>query len=159
MNKLVAVSGYFNPLHSGHLNLFEKAKKLGDRLMVIVNNDEQVKLKGSVPFMTETERLQIISGLKYVDGVVLSIDKDSSVCKTLRFLHPDIFANGGDRAMENTPEIFVCKELGIKTVFGIGGGKIQSSSELIKSAIKSASTYSNTKLLNQYQNEKEMGKL
>lgn len=121
----VATSGYFNPLHVGHLRLLEEAKLLGDYLIVIVNNDEQVKLKGSKPFMNETERCEIVRGIRYVDSVVLSIDNDRTVCKTLEMIKPDIFAKGGDSTVENVPEQDICK-----VVFGIGGEKIQSSSWL-----------------------------
>lgn len=131
---VVAVSGYFNPLHVGHLEMIEKSKKLGDKLVVIVNNDAQVKLKGSVPFMTLADRVRIIGALKAVDEVVISIDKDKTVCKTLAKVRPDIFANGGDRhTLNDVPEYPVCQKLGITMVDGLGR-KIRASSELIKKA-------------------------
>ena len=137
--KTVCVSGYFNPLHIGHLSLFEEAKKLGDYLVVIVNNDHQVELKGSVPFMKEDERLKIVESLKMVDEAVLSKDIDRTVCKTLERVAPDIFANGGDRNnINDIPEAEVCKRLGIEMSFNVGGGKQQASSELIKNAVKKA---------------------
>ncbi|MFH1582626.1 MAG: adenylyltransferase/cytidyltransferase family protein [bacterium] len=130
---IVAVSGYFNPVHIGHKRLFEEAKKLGTKLIVIVNNDKQVESKGSFPFMKEKERLEIISSFKPVDKVVLAVDKDRSVCKTLERIKPDIFANGGDRSKNNIPEVAICNKIGCKMVFNIGrGGKVQSSSWLIK---------------------------
>jgi len=129
----VAVSGYFNPLHVGHLEMMEKAKKLGDRLVVIVNNDYQVKLKGSVPFLNQADRLKIISAIKWVDKVFLSIDRDKSVRESLAKVKPDIFAQGGDRHQGNIPEVGVCRRLGIKMVEGLGG-KIRSSSVLIAQA-------------------------
>ena len=129
----VAVSGYFNPLHIGHLEMMEKAKKLGDRLVVIVNNDYQVKLKGSVPFLNQADRLKIISAIKWVDKVFLSIDRDKSVRESLAKVKPDIFAQGGDRHQGNIPEVGVCRRLGIKMVEGLGG-KIRSSSVLIAQA-------------------------
>ena len=128
---LVAVSGYFNPLHIGHIEYLRAARLLGTKLVVIVNNDTQVKLKGSKLFMDEKERTEIVAELKPVDEVILAIDKDRSVCKTLEFLKPDIFANGGDRTNDNIPEVATCKKLGIKMVFGVGGGKVQSSSWLL----------------------------
>jgi len=132
-NIVVAVSGYFNPVHVGHIKLFKEAKKLGTKLVVIVNNDKQVELKGSYPFMKEKERSEIILGLKSVDKVVIAIDKDRSVCKTLEYIKPDIFANGGDRFKKNIPEIAICKKIGCKAVFNVGqGGKVQSSSWLIQ---------------------------
>src|SRR3989338_11171476 len=93
---LVATSGYFDPLHRGHLELFSRAKKLGTKLIVIINNDEQAKLKKGFAFMPEKERLAVVSSLKMVDKAVLSIDKDKTVCQTLASLKPDIFAKGGD---------------------------------------------------------------
>ena len=132
---IVAVSGYFNPLHVGHLEMVEKAKKLGGRLVVIVNNDHQVKLKGSVPFLNQIDRIKIVSAIKWVDKVFLSIDLDKTVCKSLAKVKPDIFAQGGDRNQGNIPEADVCRRLGIKMVDGLGG-KIRSSSILIARAAK-----------------------
>ena len=129
----VAVSGYFNPLHVGHLEMMEKAKKLGGCLAVIVNNDYQVKLKGSTPFMNQADRLKIVSAIRWVDQVFLSVDRDQSVCKSLAKVKPDIFAQGGDRHQGNIPEAAVCRRLGIKMVDGLGK-KIRSSSSLIASA-------------------------
>lgn len=140
--KVVITSGYFNPLHIGHINLIKEAQKLGDFLVVIVNNDEQVKLKGSFPFMPEGERIEIIKALRYADDVILSIDKDKTVAESLRTIakkYPTaelFFAKGGDRHSGNIPEneIRVCKEFNIKIINGVGGDKIQSSSWLIKNA-------------------------
>lgn len=131
---IVAVSGYFNPLHVGHLDMIEMAKKLGDKLVVIVNNDYQVKLKGSVPFMTLADRVRIIKALRAVDEVFVSIDRDKTVCKSLSKIRPDIFANGGDRhTLNDVPEYPVCQKLNISMVDGLGK-KIRASSELIKKA-------------------------
>lgn len=137
---VVAVSGYFNPLHVGHLEMFNKAKKLGDKLVVIVNNDKQVALKGRVPFMLEKDRVEIIKALRDVDEVFLSIDDyklangQVPVIKSLAKVHPDIFANGGDRYnMVNVPEYPICQKLGIKMVDGLGK-KIRASSEMIARA-------------------------
>ena len=133
----VAVSGYFNPLHVGHLEMMEKAKKLGDRLVVIVNNDHQVKLKGRVPFLNQADRMKIVSAIKWVDKVFLSIDRDPSISKSLAKIKPDIFAKGGDRTAGNIPvsETEICRRLGIKRVDGLGK-KIRSSSILIAEAAK-----------------------
>lgn len=130
MRITVCTSGYYNPVHKGHLKLFEEAKKLGDRLVVIINNDEQVKLKGSKVFMDEEERCAIIKALKPVDEVILSIDKDKTIIKTLTMIKPNIFAKGGDSTPNNVPEKGVCEKYGIKIVYGVGGDKIQSSSWL-----------------------------
>ena len=130
MHKVVAVSGYFNPVHSGHLDYLREANKLGDKLVVILNNDKQCALKGNI-FMNEQERMDILSSLKMVDEVQIAIDTDGSVCKTLKLIKPDIFANGGDRTENNIPEVGICNRLGIKMVFNVGGDKIQSSSNLL----------------------------
>lgn len=130
--KVVCTSGYFNPLHKGHLELFKKAKLLGDRLVVIVNNDKQVRLKKSAPFMNEEERLEIVRSIKYVWDAWLSVDNNRTVCETLKKIQPDIFAKGGDSTKKNTPEMKLCKKLGIKVIFEVGGDKIQSSSWLKK---------------------------
>jgi len=131
---VVAISGYFNPLHVGHLEMVERAAKLGDKLVAIVNNDFQVKLKGSVPFMSQTDRLKIVLALKRVDQVFLSVDRDATVCKSLAKVKPNIFANGGDRkSLNDVPEYGICQKLNIKMVDGLGK-KIRASSALIKQA-------------------------
>ena len=125
---LVVASGYFDPLHVGHIDYLELAKKLGDKLIVIINNDIQAQLKKSRSFMSEQDRMKIISSLKCVDEVFLSIDKDKTQCKSLEFLKPNIFANGGDRNNDEIPESDICKKLNIKIVDGLGD-KIRSSSD------------------------------
>ena len=131
---VVAVSGYFNPLHVGHLEMIQRAKQLGDELVVIINNDTQVALKGSVPFMSLVDRVKIVKALRDVDRVFVSIDKDKAVCKSLAKVRPDIFANGGDRhSVGDVPEYPVCKKYGIKMVDGLGK-KIRASSQLIANA-------------------------
>ena len=130
---IVVASGYFDPIHKGHIRYLEASKKLGDVLIVIVNNDTQAILKKGKPFYpNQEERMEIIEALRCVDDVVLSIDGDKSVTKTLEWLKPDIFTNGGDRNSKNIPEIEVCEKYGIQTIFGVGGNKINSSSELTK---------------------------
>lgn len=136
--KAIIVSGYFNPLHKGHLELFEKAKASGDELWVIVNNDLQRKLKGSKEFMDQDERLIIVSAIKYVDNALISIDQDKTQRSTLAFLADKYikdfelyFANGGDQNNKSIPEGTVCKEKGIGLLEGLGD-KIQSSSWLLK---------------------------
>jgi len=143
--KTVAVSGYFNPLHVGHLEMIQRAKKLGDKLVAIVNNDTQVDLKGSVPFMSQADRLKIVAALREVDAVFLSIDKDKSVCKSLAKLRPNIFANGGDRhSLNDVPEYPICQKLNIKMVDGLGR-KIRASSEMIARATLAKSKKSELK--------------
>ena len=127
--KTVVVSGYFDPVHVGHLEYLKLAKDLGDKLIVIVNNNEQCVLKKGKPFMDELDRLEIVKSLKMVDDVFLSIDKDKSVCKSLEILKPDIFANGGDRNTNEVPESIICKKYNIKMIDGLGN-KIRSSSDL-----------------------------
>ena len=136
--KAIIVSGYFNPLHKGHLELFEKAKAHGDYLIVIVNNDSQRSLKGSKEFMLESERILIVESLAITDKIILSIDKDRTVCDTLENVFNDFgkqfelyFANGGDQNINTSPEVEVCKKYGIRLIDGLGK-KIQSSSWLLK---------------------------
>ena len=128
--RIVAASGYFNPLHKGHVEYLEKAKKLGDKLIVIVNNDFQVKLKGTQEFMSEDERLLIVRSLACVDSAVLAVDKDPTVCETIKIIRPHVFAKGGDRYTYEIPESKICHEYGIAIVDGLGD-KIQSSSWLL----------------------------
>lgn len=129
-NKIrVAVSGYFDPIHVGHLDYLRMAKELGDSLVVIVNNNYQCKLKKGKHFMDENDRVEIVKALRFVDEVFLSVDKDRTVCKSLEEIKPDIFANGGDRATSEVPETPVCKKFNIKMVDGLGD-KIRSSSSL-----------------------------
>ncbi len=135
--RVVAVSGGWDPLHIGHIRLFNAAKKLGSELVVIINNDNWLHTKKGYSFMSESERKELIEALRAVDRVVLTShqkgDTDRSVCRELRQLKPDLFANGGDRQADNIPEYDLCKELGIEMVFGLGrGGKIQSSSWLLE---------------------------
>ena len=135
--KSVIVSGYFNPIHVGHLELFEKAKQVGDFLIVIVNSDLQREIKGSKEFMSEDERLKIVQSIKDVGSALISIDKDSTQNETLKYLHDQYsgiwdlyFANGGDQNNNTIPESLICNELGITLMDGLGD-KIQSSSWLL----------------------------
>jgi len=136
--KAFIVSGYFNPLHKGHLELFEKAKASGDELWVIVNSDHQRELKGSKEFMDENERLFIVNAIGIVDKALISIDKDKTQCATLANLADKFsseyelyFANVGDQNNDSIPEVPVCKEKRIGLLEGLGD-KIQSSSWLLK---------------------------
>jgi len=129
---VACVSGYFDPLHIGHIEYFKLSKNVSDKLMVIVNNDEQAILKKGKPFMSVDERINIIKELKCVDYVVKSCDLDRTVCKTLATVvpRPDYFCNGGDQNNLSIPEAQICKELNIILLDGFGE-KIQSSSWLI----------------------------
>ena len=136
--KAIIVSGYFNPIHKGHLEYLNCAKAIADKLFVIVNNDYQRELKGSKEFQDEEERLMIISNIKAVDEAVLSIDQDRTVCETIRHISQEFgqdyelaFANGGDQNNESIPEAPVCKKLGVALIDGLGD-KIQSSSWLLE---------------------------
>lgn len=141
---VVAVSGGFDPIHIGHVRMFEEAKKLGTHLLVIINNDNWLRAKKQNIFMSDKERKEVIESLKPVDMVVLTGHKknpaDMSVCAELAKYKPDIFANGGDRKKGNIPEVPVCEEIGCKMVFGVGkGGKVQSSSWLLEKYVKKVS--------------------
>tara|TARA_R110001599_G_scaffold255693_1_gene455835 strand:- start:103 stop:576 length:474 start_codon:yes stop_codon:yes gene_type:complete len=141
MRRVVVISGYFNPLHTGHLDYIEGAAKLGTELIVIINSDEQVKLKGSKPFMNEEDRARIVTALACVSRCVISKDKDGTVVETLKELHLHYavdyffdsmtFANGGDRTVTNSPEEKYCQWQNIRTEYNVGGTKTQSSSGLI----------------------------
>jgi cytidyltransferase-like protein len=130
----ITVSGYFDPLHIGHVEYFHSAKtaKLGTllKLIVIVNNDKQAILKKKKSFMPFKERLQIIDELRIVDFVIPSIDTDKTVIKTLKAISPDYFGKGGDKNVGNIPEKDICDKCGIKIIDRLGD-KIQSSSWLI----------------------------
>ena len=136
--KLIIVSGYFNPIHKGHIEYFHNAKKFANKLVVIVNNDIQREIKGSREFMKEDERVFIVNELTVVDKVFLSIDNDSSVIKSISKIYDDysekytiLFGNGGDQNNDSVPEQSICNKLKIKLIDGLGK-KIQSSSWLIK---------------------------
>ena len=136
--KAIIVSGYFNPIHKGHLEYFHNAKKLADFLFVIVNSDHQRALKQSKEFQLEDERMLIVSSLKPVDKAILSIDKDRTVCETIASIAKDYgqeydlaFANGGDQNNNTIPERPICEKMGITLLDGLGD-KIQSSSWLLK---------------------------
>ena len=135
--KIIIVSGYFNPIHKGHIEYFNNAKQYAEKLFVIVNNDYQRGLKGTKEFQNEKERMIIVSNIRSVDEVILSIDKDKSVCKTLKLISNNfgknfelMFANGGDQINKTIPERKICKEMNIGLIDGLGN-KIQSSSWLL----------------------------
>jgi cytidyltransferase-like protein len=135
--KAIIVSGYFNPIHKGHLEYFNNARALADALFVIVNSDFQRALKGSKEFQKEEERLFIVQNIKAVDKAFISIDKDRTVCESIRFIYENFgqvydlgFANGGDQNNNSIPEAPTCKELNIQLIDGLGD-KIQSSSWLL----------------------------
>lgn len=138
--KIVIVSGYFNPIHAGHIKLFQAAKKLGDKLVVIVNNDIQQKIKKGKIIMNQHDRLEIVKAISYVDNACLAMDSDATVCQTLLSIinhsmysgNEFIFANGGDRdESKKVPEADICERAGIKMIFDCGGTiKLDSSTRI-----------------------------
>lgn len=129
-NKIIAVSGGFDPVHWGHVKMIREAAAHGD-VLVIANSDEWLMRKKGYVFMPWSERAYILENIKGVTLVSNVDDNDNTVCEALRRHNPDFFANGGDRKQDNTPEMIVCQELGIELLWNIGGGKIQSSSDLV----------------------------
>ena len=128
--KRIAVSGGFDPVHAGHVRMIQAAAKFGD-VIVICNSDAWLKRKKGYSFMPFEERAEILRAFKGVKDVVEANDDDGSVCESLKEIQPDIFANGGDRFNTNTPETQTCKKYAIEMLWGVGGGKIQSSSDLV----------------------------
>ena len=136
-SKAIIVSGYFNPIHKGHIEYFQNAKANGDKLFVIVNSDFQRALKGSKEFQNENERVYIVESLMFVDKCFLSIDKDRTVVESIKMIFNQfgneyqlVFANGGDQNNDTIPERPICEELGVELIDGLGE-KIQSSSWLL----------------------------
>ena len=133
--KIVCVSGGMDPVHVGHVRMILEASKFGD-VVVILNSDQWLLRKKGFSFMPWEERAEILRAIRGVVDVVRVNDEDGTVCEALRRIKPDYFANGGDRKNENTPEVSLCLELDIKMLWCIGGGKIQSSSDLVSLASK-----------------------
>lgn len=131
--KIICVSGGFDPLHVGHLAMFEDAARHG-ALTVIINSDAWLMRKKGFVFMPWEQRAAIIGALRCVSAVDAVDDTDGSVCEALRRLKPDFFANGGDRKQDNTPEVTLCQSLGIGLLWNIGGGKVESSSDMVSRA-------------------------
>lgn len=139
---IVAISGGFDPLHRGHVNMIEEAAVISNpffsdenpkaRVHVYLNSDEWLHRKKGYKFMSYEDRATILMAIKGVERVIPVVDEDDTVCETIRMFKPDIFCNGGDRLPENTPELKLCCDLGIQVKFNVGGEKIQSSSELVK---------------------------
>jgi len=131
--KTVCVSGGFDPVHVGHLRMMQEASENG-KVIVIVNSDEWLMRKKGYIFMPFAERCEIIEGFDCVATTTHVDDRDNTVCEALRRIKPTYFANGGDRKTDNTPEMDVCEAEGIQLLWGVGGGKVQSSSTLVESS-------------------------
>lgn len=130
MKKIIALSGGADPIHVGHLRMINDAAAYG-KVVFILNSDEWLRRKKGYVFMPWEERAEILRGFKNVHDVIEVDDSDGTVCEAIKRLRPDYFGNGGDRTRQNTPEIALCEDLDIELVFGLGGTKTQSSSELV----------------------------
>jgi len=128
--KRVMVSGGFDPIHVGHVRMILEAAKHGE-VIVVANSDDWLMRKKGYVFMPWEERAEIIESIRGVVRVEHVDDADNTVCEAISRCRPDAFANGGDRKGDNTPEVALCSELGIELMWNVGGGKIQSSSELV----------------------------
>ena len=143
MQKVIILSGGFDPVHIGHVRMFKEAKELGDIVIVGANSDPWLCRKKGKPFMREAERIEILEGFKYIDYVYTFNDDDETACDLIKKVSAlysqkkDIkifFGNGGDRTNQTTPEMKYCENNNIEMLWGVGGGKIQSSSDLIKNS-------------------------
>jgi len=142
-SRVVLVSGFFDPLHRGHVAYLREAKKLGERLVVAIHRDECCIRKKGYCFMPLEDRTAVLSAVRYVDKIVVCEPScDLTTCDLLLKVRPDVFAKGGDRIPENMPEseLKLCKKLGIRVVYGVGGAKVQSSSWLVENCRKKLST-------------------
>ena len=133
--KRVMVSGGFDPIHVGHVRMILEAAEHGE-VIVVANSDDWLMRKKGYVFMPWEERAEIICSIRGVVEVVEVDDSDGTVCEAIDHHRPDIFANGGDRKSDNTPEVSLCRKLGIEMMWGTGGGKIQSSSDLVSKSKK-----------------------
>lgn len=133
MNKTIALSGGFDPIHVGHLRMIKSASEIGD-VTLILNSDAWLDIKKGYVFMSFEERKEILESFTCVHQVVAVDDSDGTVCSALDKLRPDIFGNGGDRKSDNVPEVKFCEEYGIDLVWNLGGNKVQSSSDLVTHA-------------------------
>jgi len=133
--KTIALSGGFDPVHVGHIRMIREASEQG-QVLIILNSDAWLRRKKGYVFMTFDERAEVLGNIKGVSFVTNVDDRDGTVCQALKHHRPECFGNGGDRKQDNTPEMTVCEELGIEMIWNLGGGKIQSSSDLVKNSKK-----------------------
>lgn len=129
----VLVSGGFDPAHIGHIRMILEAAAFGN-VIVVANSDAWLMRKKGYIFMPWEERAELLAAIRGVARVEHVDDTDGTVCEAIKRLRPTYFANGGDRKTDNTPEMDVCKELGVKLLWNVGGGKIQSSSDLVEAS-------------------------
>ena len=136
--KIIILSGGFDPIHKGHVRMFKSAKDFGE-VFVGLNSDDWLIRKKEKYFMPFIERKEILESIKYIDKVFDFDDSDDTACSLIKFIYQkykddfDIaFGNGGDRTNDTTPEVKFCVENDIEMIWGLGGGKIQSSSDLLK---------------------------
>jgi len=129
--KRIMVSGGFDPIHVGHVRMIQEAAKQGD-VIVVANSDEWLMRKKGYVFMPWEERAEIIESIRGVRSVTRVEDTDGTVCEAIERIRPDAFANGGDRKGNNTPEVALCNHFNIELLWNVGGGKIQSSSDLVE---------------------------
>ena len=143
MRKIIILSGGFDPVHKGHVEMFKAAKFMADQVVLGLNSDDWLTRKKGKPFMDFDERKFILESIKYIDYVFGFDDSDDTACDIIRKVNQlyntdrsvqVFFGNGGDRTNKSTPEIEYCKKNGVKLLFEVGGGKIQSSSDLIKNS-------------------------
>ena len=139
--KTIAISGGMDPIHIGHVKMIQAAAELGE-LTVILNSDAWLKRKKGYVFMPYEERKYLLESVKGVSVVSAVDDTDGTVCEALQRLQPDMFGNGGDRTSDNTPEKEVCLDIGIRMIWNLGGQKVQSSSELVRTYVKNKSNNS-----------------
>jgi D-beta-D-heptose 7-phosphate kinase/D-beta-D-heptose 1-phosphate adenosyltransferase len=141
IKNVIIVSGGFDPVHKGHIRMFREAANLGANVVVGLNSDEWLKRKKGKPFMEWEERAEILESCKFINQVISFDDSDDTANDAIKRVfdmynadssnYNIYFANGGDRKLGNVPELDTCKELEVIMLWGIGGGKIQSSSWLI----------------------------